>query len=39
MVAVMAEVVKVVTFFRVLGVVRVVRWDQDRGGGLTIAEN
>ena len=33
MVAVMVEVVKVVTFFRVLGVVRVVRWNQDGGGG------
>ena len=36
MVAVVVEVVKVVTFFRVLGVVRVVRfsgwWDQDGKG-------
>ena len=45
--AVVVDVVKVVTFFRVLRVVRVVRfsgyWDQDRGGWgagrLTIAEN
>ena len=37
--AVMVEVVKVVTFFRVLGVVRVVRWDQDRGGDLQLPKN